>query len=125
MLAARLNSLLLLLQRIAAEVESLLVQSEALLSTGVRESSELGNLAWDLRCLHDDFRQQLDTRNTSLKKAVSFFMTSDQVSFLPVYRIMGNFRGCNIRVSMPKKPHPPQALHVKYRCVGVSPSFNR
>ena len=23
-----------------------------------------------------------------------------------------------------KKPHPPQALHVKYRCVGVSPSFN-
>ncbi len=30
-----------------------------------------------------------------------------------------NFRGCNIRVSMPRKPHPPQALHVKYRCVGV------
>ncbi len=23
-----------------------------------------------------------------------------------------------------KKPHPPQALYVKYRCVGVSPSFN-
>ncbi len=31
------------------------------------------------------------------------------------------FRGCNINA---KKPHPPKALHVKYRCVGVSPSFN-
>ena len=23
-----------------------------------------------------------------------------------------------------RKPHPPIALHVKYQCVGVSPSFN-
>ncbi len=34
-----------------------------------------------------------------------------------------NFRGCSIRVSMPRN-HTYKALHVKYRCVGVSPSAN-
>ena len=48
-----------------------------------------------------------------------------------VYRVAENFRGallrnvcgCNIRFNA-KKPHPPQSLHVKYRRMGVSPSFN-
>ncbi len=66
-------------QRIAEEVESLLSHSETLLATGVRESSELANLSWDLRCLHDDFTEQLEARQTSLNDALSFFTTSSQV----------------------------------------------
>ena len=34
--------------------------------------------------------------------------------------IAGNVRGFKFSRFIAKKPHPPQALHVKYRCVGVS-----
>ena len=50
-----------------------------MLSSGVHESSELSNLAWDLRTLHDDFNKQLSARGSSLKDAVSFFMNAEQV----------------------------------------------
>ncbi len=60
-------------------------------------------------------------QNSPWDVATSLFrilVSSGKPDFL--YRIEGNFQGCKFYA---KKPHPPQALHVKYRYVGVSPSL--
>ena len=41
------------------------------------------------------------------------------------YRIAGNFAGVAYSRFNARKPHPPIALHVKYRCVDVYPGSSQ
>ena len=67
-------------QRTAEEVESLLSQSEEMLANNHFASSELREMAWELRNLHSDVQSRLELRQKALGDAVTFYQNAEQVS---------------------------------------------
>ena len=66
-------------QRTAEEVQSLLAQSEEMLSQCHFASSELRDRAWDLNSLHNNFESRLRVRGKVLNDTVAFYRSADEV----------------------------------------------
>lgn len=76
-------------QRTAEEVQSLLAQSEEMLSQCHFASAELRDRAWDLNSLHNNFESRLRVRRKVLNDTVTFYRNADEVrTCVYVYRCM-------------------------------------